>query len=374
VRILQLVSCRGWSSDAYWAARMTRELERRGHAVTLACLAGTEARVMDGVRREGVEPVTTLAFASGVRPVADSRDLGRLRALLKGTDVVHVHRGKEHWLAAVANRLISTPRPVVRTRHIALAVRPHAANRWLYRRATAFVVTVTEAIRRQYIASDLVDADRIAALPGGADVERYRPLPRDPEVYGRFGGRPDHPLVGMIAGLRVMKGHAVVVDAAARLGARGVRPHFVFVGRGSMEAVVRDTIDRAGLGRQFSIGGFVDDLPAALAALDIVLYVPLESDGMSRVVFECLAAGRPLIASRVGVVPEVLADGEHAALVPAGDAEALAAALARLVRDPAARARLGEAGQRLVGQRYSGAHVAAALEARYASLLAAGAA
>jgi len=143
VRILQLVSCRGWSSDAYWAARMTRELERRGHAVTLACLAGTEARVIDGVRREGVEPVTTLALASGVRPVADGRDLGRLRVLLEGTDVVHVHRGKEHWLAAVANRLISTPRPVVRTRHIALAVRPHAANRWLYRRATAFVVTVS---------------------------------------------------------------------------------------------------------------------------------------------------------------------------------------------------------------------------------------
>jgi len=350
---------------------MTRELERRGHAVTLACLAGTEARVIDGVRREGVEPVTTLAFASGVRPVADSRDLGRLRALLKGIDVVHVHRGKEHWLAAVANRLISTPRPVVRTRHIALAVRPHAANRWLYRRATAFVVTVTEAIRRQYIASDLVDADRIAALPGGADVERYRPLPRDPEVYGRLGGRPDHPLVGMIAGLRVMKGHAVVVDAAARLGARGVRPHFVFVGRGSMEAVVRDTIDRAGLGRQFSIGGFVDDLPAALAALDIVLYVPLESDGMSRVVFEYLAAGRPLIAARVGVVAEVLTDGEHAALVPAGDPDALAATLTALLDDPARRARLGEAGRRLVVERYSGARLAEALETHYARLAAA---
>jgi len=47
---------------------------------------------------------------------------------------------------------------------------------------------VTEAIRRQYIASELVDSDRIAALPGGADAERYRPLPRDPEVYGRLGG------------------------------------------------------------------------------------------------------------------------------------------------------------------------------------------
>jgi len=351
---------------------MTRELERRGHAVTLVCLA--DARVIDGMRREGVEPVTPLAFASGLQPATDSRDVGRLRALMASADVVHVHRGKEHWLAAVANRLISTPRPIVRTRHIALPVRPHAANRWLYRRATAFVVTVTEAIRRQFIASQLVDPDRVVALPGGADTERYRPLPRDPEMYSRLGGRPDHPLVGMIAGLRIMKGHAIVVEAATRLAARGIRPHFVFVGRGRLEKMVRDTIDRAGLGRQFNLGGFVEDLPPALAALDIGLYVSLESEGMSRVVFEYLAAGRPLIASRVGVVPEVLADGEHAVLVPAGDADALADALARLVGDSAARARLGEAGRRLVEQRYSGAYVAAALEARYASLLAAGAA
>jgi len=374
VRILQLMSCRGWSSDAYWAARMTRELERRGHVVTLGCRAGTETRVIDRARREGVQRVTTLVLASGARPVVDGRDLRRLRALMADVDVVHVHRGKEHWLAALGNRLIPTPRPIVRTRHIAQAVRPHAANRWLYRRATAFVVTVTEAIRRQYVASGLVDADRVAALPGGADTERYRPLVRDPQVYGRLGGRSDRPLVGMIAGLRVMKGHEVVIEAAARLGARDVRPHFVFVGRGALEPAVRDAIDRAGLAQQFSIAGFVEDLPAALAALDVALYVPLESDGMSRVIFEYLAAGRPLIASRVGVVPEVLTDGEHAALVPAGDAGILAEVLARLVGDPAAGARLGEAGRRLVAQRYSGAQVAAALEGLYARLVAAGAA
>ena len=207
MKILQLMSCRGWSSDAYWAARVTRELERRGHLVTLGCRAGTEARVIDRARREGVARVTTLALAGGARPVSDGSDLRRLRAMLSDVDVVHVHRGKEHWLAAVANRLISTPRPLVRTRHIAQAVRPHAANRWLYRRGTAFVVTVTEAIRRQYVAAGLVEPDRVAALPGGADTERYHPVPRDPETYARLGGRPDRPLVGMIGGLRVMKGH-----------------------------------------------------------------------------------------------------------------------------------------------------------------------
>jgi glycosyltransferase involved in cell wall biosynthesis len=374
VRILQLVSCRGWSSDAYWAARTTRELERRGHTVTLACLAGKESRVLDGMRRESVEPVTTLAFASGLHPGKDGRDLVQLRGLLEGADVVHVHRGKEHWLAAVANRLMARPRPLVRTRHIALAVRPHAANRWLYRRATALVVTVTEAIRGQLVASGLVDGDRVVALHGGADAERYRPLPRDPEMHRHLGGCPGQPLVGMVAGLRVMKGHAIVVEAAARLAARGIRPHFAFVGRGSVEKMVRATIERAGLAAQFSIVGFVDDLPAALAALDVALYVPLESDGMSRVVFESLAAGRPLVASRVGVVPEVLADGWHAALVPAGDAEALAAALGPLMSNSAQRERLGESGRRLIDERYSGARVAAALESRYARLVTAGAA
>ena len=368
------MSCRGWSSDAYWAARMSRELERRGHAVTLGCRAGTEARVIDRARREGVERVTTLSLASGARPVADGGDLRRLRAMLPDVDVVHVHRGKEHWLAAMANRLIAAPRPIVRTRHIAQAVRPHAANRWLYRRGTAFVVTVSEAIRRQYVAAGLVDPDRVAALPGGADIEHYRPRPRDAETYARLGGRPDRPLIGMIAGLRVMKGHEIVVEAAARLAARGVQPHFVFVGCGPMERAVRDAIARAGLGQQFTFAGFVDDLTATLAALDIVLYTPLDSDGMSRVIFEYLAAARPLIAARVGVVPEVLTDREHAALVPAGDAPALAEALERLVRDPAGAARLGAAGRRLVEEQFSGARVAAALEDRYTQLVAAGAA
>ena len=374
MKILQLMSCRGWSSDAYWAARVTRELERRGHLVTLGCRAGTETRVIDRARREGVARVTTLALAGGTRPVADGGDLRRLRAMLPEVDVVHVHRGKEHWLAAVANRLIPTPRPIVRTRHIAQAVRPHAANRWLYGRATAFVVTVTEAIRHQYVAAGLVEPDRVAALPGGADTERYRPVAREPETYARLGGTRHRPLIGMIAGLRVMKGHTIVVEAAARLVARGVCPHFVFVGRGPMEPAVRAAIERAGLGSQFTFAGFVDDLTATLAALDVVLYTPLESDGMSRVIFEYLAAGRPLIASRVGVVPEVLTDGQHAALVPAGEAEVLAEALERLLRDPATAARLAEAGRRLVEQRYSGARIAAALEERYTRLVSTGAA
>ena len=368
MRVLQLLSCRGWSSDAYWAARATSELTRRGHTVTLGCRSGTETQVIDRARAMGVDRIVTFAFSSGLSPLADVSDVRALVRWLPESDIVHVHRGKEHWLAAVANRLSRRPRPLVRTRHIAQAVRPHAANRWLYGRATALTFAVTEAIRRQYLAAGLVDAARVVTVPGGAEVDTYASYPPAGAIRARLGAPDGEPLVGMVSGLRTMKGHRVVIEAAAQLAKRGRRSHFTFVGRGSREADVREAIRRHGLDGQVTLVGFVADVASVMPALDVALYVPVESDGMSRVVFEYLAAGRPLIASRVGVVPEILEDGTHALLVPAGDASALADAVDRLLGDAGLRERLGQAGRQLLLERYSGARLAEVLEAHYTRL------
>ena len=365
------MSCAGWSSDAYWAARACRELERRGHAVTLGCRRGTDSRVIDRVRAEGVSHVELFELAGGMHPARDGADLRHLARAMRDVDVVHVHRGKEHWLAVAAARLMRKRRPpIVRTRHIAQVVRPNAGNRWLYRRATALVITVTEAMRRQYLASGLLPASRVVALPGGADAEVYAPRPADPTVRERLGGRPGEPLVGLVSGLRVMKGHEVVVDAFSRLASRGRAAHVAFIGRGSHEPAIRTAMRRAAMESYITIAGWAPDLPAVMAALDVGLYTPLESDGMSRVLFEYLAAGTPLVAARTGVVPEILTDGEHALLVPAGDAGATADAIERLVGDAALRARLAASARELVRARYSGARLAEALEQHYARLVA----
>jgi glycosyltransferase involved in cell wall biosynthesis len=368
MRILQLVSCRGWSSDAYWAASISVELERAGHEVTLGCKRGSEARVIGRAREVGVSRIETLGFVSGVSPASDAADLRRLASWLDRADVVHVHRGKEHWLAALANRLSGARRPLVRTRHIVQPVRPHALNRWLYREATSFVVTVTEAIRRQYIAAELLPPERVAALPGGVDLGRFRPSPDGAQARRALGMMPGEPLVGLVSGLRVMKGHRVAIDAAARLAASGRRFRLLFVGHGALEREIREAIDRAGLQGHITLLGFVPDLPAAMAALDLALYTAIDSDGMSRVLFEYLASGKPVVASRVGVVPEVLEDGSTGLLVPAGDAGALAGALSRLLDDGALRAALGAAGRRLVERSFSGAWLAGELGRIYSRL------
>jgi glycosyltransferase involved in cell wall biosynthesis len=371
VRILQLVSCRGWSSDAYWAARATVELERAGHDAVLVCRQRSEARVIRRAREAGVTRIETLALSSGLAPLSDAADLRRLVTWLPSAQVLHVHRSKEHWLAALANRRSPLRRPLVRTRHIVQPVRPHALNRWLYGHATDLVVTVTEAIRRQLVASGLGTAERVVALPGGVDADRFNPeTARAGAARARaaLGLAADVPVIGLVSGFRVMKGQQTAVEAAARLAAAGCRFHLLLIGQGPFIPRVRELVERVGLAERVSILGFVDDLPAAMAALDVALYAALESDGMSRVLFEYLATGVPVVASRVGVVPEVLDDGRTAMLVPPGEPALLAGAIARLLDDAALRRAVGGAGAELVRAHFSGARLAERLAALYVSL------
>jgi len=371
VTIRHIVSCRGWSSDAYWAARAVVELDRAGQDVTLVCKRSSQARVMRRAKEAGIERLETLHLSSGVSPIMDVLDLRQLVAWLPKTQVLHVHRGKEHWLAAVANRMSNPRKALVRTRHIVQPIRAHALNRWLYGSATDLVVTVTDAIRRQLLAGGLSADDQVVALPGGVDAERYRPdapSAHGLDARGLLKVPPGVPLIGLVGGFRVMKGHETVVAAAARLAAAGLPFHLVFIGQGPFAERVRGLVQAAGLADRVSLVGFVDELPVMMAELDVALYAALESDGMSRVLWEYLASAVPVVATRVGVVPEVLEDGATALLVPAGEPVPLAAAIERLLRDAPLRQRLGAAGADLVRERFSGARLADRLTALYLSL------
>jgi glycosyltransferase involved in cell wall biosynthesis len=317
-----------------------------------------------------VKSIETLFLRSGLKPWADLHDLRRLRARLQSVDIVHVHRGKEHWLAALANRFRARPTPLVRTRHIVQPLQPHALNRWLYGHATDLLITVSEAIARQCRGGGLAPPHRVVAIPGGADGERFQPASDSTALRRRLGIDEGTAVIGVLSGFRIMKGHGLVVEAVTRLAAGGRPFHLVFAGQGPYEAAIRQAVETAGLSERASFLGFVEDPAALLAALDIALYPPLESDGMSRALFEYLAAGRAVVASRVGVAAEILTDGRDALLVPGGDAPELAAAIARLLDRPTLRAELGQAAARLAHGRLTGARVAERLVEHYRGLLA----
>jgi glycosyltransferase involved in cell wall biosynthesis len=258
----------------------------------------------------------------------------------------------------------------VRTRHIVQPIRAHALNRWLYGRATDLLVTVSDAIARQCVAGGLAPAHRVVAMPGGANGERFRPTTDSVSLRQKLGVDAGVPMIGMVSGFRIMKGHAVVVEAIRRLGTDGRQFHLVLAGQGPFEAVARQAVEAAGLAKRVSFPGFVDDTATLLAGLDIALYPPLESDGMSRALFEYLAAGRAVVASRVGLAAEVLTDGRDALLVPGGEAGELASAIDTLLDRASLRKELGESAARLAHAQFTSARVAERLLDRYRDLLA----
>ena len=361
------MSCRGWSSDAYWAGRIVHELERLGQDVTLACRRGAP-KVEAGLQALGVSRFTHLEMASGLAPLADFRDLRVLRRVLPRFDVVHVHRGKEHWLASVANRLLPAPRPLVRTRHIVQGVRAHPLNRWLYAR-TDLVVTVADAYRRRYLATGLVPPERLLTLQGGVDARAFTPNADGPGFRRALGFTEADRVAGVVARLRPMKGHRTFLEAMGRLAVDDPQVRVVLIGEGAGEKELRDLRWATGLGERLKFLGHVEPLPQAMAALDVAVYPSHDSEGMGRVLFEYMAAGLPIVATRVGLAPEVLEDGESALLVPPGEVAPLAAAIRRLLDDRPLAARLGKTARRLVEERYSGEVVAARLLERYRRLV-----
>src|SRR5206468_4171447 len=149
---------------------------------------------------------------------------------------------------------------------------------------------------------------------------------------------------------------AVLLRAAARLAASAARLRYVFCGDGGEAAALARTATPLGAG-VVELVGFRRDVAACLAAADIVA-LPSLREGLGVAALEAMAAGRPVVASRVGGLAEAVVHAETGLLVPPGDPTALAAALARLAGDPELRARLGAAGRERVLARYTAARMA----------------
>jgi len=128
--------------------------------------------------------------------------------------------------------------------------------------------------------------------------------------------------------------------------------HVVIAGGGDLEEYLRDLASEVGVADRVHVLGPRKDVPALMHAID-VFAMPSIWEGFGLVLLEAMAAGRPIVASRVATIPEVVVDGETGLLVPAGDPVALADALAQLAHDPALARRLGEAGRERLRQHFS---------------------
>lgn len=215
-----------------------------------------------------------------------------------------------------------------------------ALQRSAWRRTDA-IVAVSHAVARS-VQGLGIPPQRITVAHGGIDAKRVRDAgAKTPDLGSTLP--PGRPLVGCVARLEPVKGVSDFVRAAAVLATQRPEMAFVVVGDGSQIDSLRTLAAGLGLGTRIAFTGSVVPSAGIMARCDIVA-VPSLSEGLGMVALEAMALGVPVVATRVGGLPEVVSDGVTGLLVPARDPAAMTAAMGELLGDAARRFAMGEAG------------------------------
>ena len=339
------------------------------HVITVFDRGGAENHLADLIRHQrdyGME--VTLAFLRGhgslgstvqslgvkVQPLAlcfygDPRPLVRLRRLIKrgAFDLIHAHLPPGELYARLALLGVDARRvPMLITKHnderFYDGPGQRAMCRWVARRASA-VIAISDAVHR-YMAGEGIDSKKLRTIHYGMDATPFAEA-RDElrtAVRRRWGVTPDELVIGFAGRFvpqksidTLLRGFAFFVKQLT------ARARLALVGQGPLEASLRRLAHELGIADRIIWAGFHDDMRGVMRAFDIFAITSVH-EGFGLVLLEAMASARPVVATRAGAIPEILADGETGLLAPPLDARAISAALEKMI-DPELRARFGEA-------------------------------
>lgn len=224
---------------------------------------------------------------------------------------------------------------------------------------------------RQHVAEEAeIPEEKIELLLNGVDLDRFTARHDPVAIKAELGIPSKSKVVGVVGRIAKHKAQDVFIRAARLIKQQGPETVFLIVGAAGdpalLERLRRLTID-LGVDEEVRFVGYVTDMPRIYAALD-VLVLPSRWEGFGLVLAEAMAAGKPIVATRVGGVPEVVVDGETALLTPPSDPAAIAGAVVSLLIDPERAQAMGRRGVERAGQ-LSWKHAADQLDDLYARLL-----
>jgi len=348
----------GFSGGEVQVFLLMEGLRARGHRNVL-CAPPRSGSAREAERR-GFELVSV-----PMRGAADLAAVVRLRGALRRTrvDLVHLHTSRATWLGGLAARLAGVRAITTRRQEKRLAPSPRA--RFVYESLVRRVVAISPTVERNLLEGGVPRARlvRIASSVAAAELVPLRPRE---ETRRALGLAPDDVVVLTLAALVARKGLDLLLAAVAAQDARCV---LLVAGDGPERAALVARAQALGLGPRARFLGARDDKAELLAACD-VFALPSRAEGLGVAALEAMAAGRAVLATRVGGLGEAVRDDETGLLVPPEDVPALTAALARLVREPALRARLGAAGPARVADGFAAEEMVRAYEQLYRAVLA----
>jgi glycosyltransferase involved in cell wall biosynthesis len=386
VRVLRVIARLNMGGPALHVAYLTAGLAERGYKTTL--VAGSLARGEDSMAfvadELGIEVERIEELHREISPLRDAVAIVRLARLIRRVrpHILHTHTAKAGAVGRLAALLAGDARPaiVVHTFH-GHVLRGYfdplrtagfrLLERWLATKTTA-LVAVSPQVRDDLVSLGVAPRERFVVVRLGIELEQRVAAERDGRGESRrvLGIGPDRFAVGWIGRMTGVKRTDDVLRAFRRLRDRGVDACLCMIGDGPDRPAVERRAHELGLMRDTLFLGYQEEVAPFYAAFDAMI-LPSINEGTPVSAIEALAAGRPVVATRVGGVPDVVRDGEDGFLVEPGDVDALADRLARLAAEPELRERLGAAGRARVVPRYSVERLVDDIDLLYRSLLSA---
>lgn len=307
-------------------------------------------------------PFEAVAAQQGLKtstiPMKHRVDLSPVQPLRKyiqeqDISIVHTHGVRANLVARIA--ACRESRPIVTSVHSVLRYDYDTAAKALFARVltrltnlkTDRFIAISRAIEEDILGMG-VNPDRITLIHNGLDISKFG-LPADGEqLKNNLGLNPDLPIVSVVARLHPVKGHEYFLQAARILLDRGIKAQFLLVGDG----IYRDRLEKMRtdlkLDQDVFMPGYYSPIEDIYGISDLVC-LPSLMEGLGMVILEAMHFNVPVVASRVGGVPEIITDGVNGLLVEPRDPEGLAAAMAKVFSDPELRGRLCTQGQKTVG-------------------------
>jgi glycosyltransferase involved in cell wall biosynthesis len=358
LRLLHTEASCGWGGQELRILAEAQGMIARGHEVWLA--APAQSRIYAEAAKRAI-PATTLPIArKGLAGVCSLRALMLERRIA----LVNTHSSTDAWLVALAKLGLRGAPPMVRTRHISAPIPRNWASGWLYRSATAHVVTTGEALRAQVLRETGIAAARVTSVPTGIDLARFKPGTRN-AVRAALGMPIDAFLVVIVATLRSWKGHGDLIDAVARLP----QVHLAIVGDGPGREKIRGQVEALQLRERVTLAGQQEDVVPWMQAADVLALPSYANEGIPQALMQAMACGLPVVTTDIGAIGEIVRDGVEGLLTAPRNPQALAQAIERLRAEPALRARLATAGLAQARAKFSLERMLDAMEALFTSVL-----
>ena len=350
-------------------------LDKSSYEVEFACAPG--GSLIDKVVNQGIKFRPIRNFVQRISIYDDLMALWELVWLMKQEryDIVHTHNSKAGFIGRLAARIAGVP-IIVHTIHgfafHEFEKPPRQSLFILLERFAAHfadkLITVSEPLKDWGLRLKIGRPEQYITIYDGIEINKFDLDINIGEKRRQFGIKSADLVIGVVSKLWEGKGHKCILEAAKRVVVKVADVKFMFVGEGYLREELEELTKQLGLSDYVIFTGFRTDIPEVTAIFDIAVLASF-FEGLGRVLLEAMALGKPVIATRVGGIVDVVTDGETGSLVPPNDSVVLAEAMIKLLLNDELRKRMGQAGRAKIDEKFSARTMVTRIKEVYEGLI-----